>query len=91
MGRASISEIRAAIASEDYVLALRLWNGYTSEVRDSIERRAFSEEDFANFRGLAEWGRTALQCSRAHLLDQLNSRYVAGIYASQSGVSSKSG
>jgi hypothetical protein len=89
MGAASTAEIRAAIASGNYELALRLWNEYTSEIRDAIEQRALPEEAFAEFCGLADWGRTMLQCSRAHLLDQLNSRYVAGVYASQSGASSK--
>jgi hypothetical protein len=73
-------KIREAIAAQDYITALHLWNDYVNQVRCGVSNGGGPAECLAEVRELFHWGRCALLCARSHYLDRLNAIHVAAAY-----------
>jgi len=80
MDRATVHSIRRAVNSEDYGLALVLWNHYMSELRSSVEQGVAPPEDIAEALELVSWGRLVVSGARAQLHEQLRVLNTAAAY-----------
>jgi hypothetical protein len=76
-------QIRATVASGEFLKARLLWAEYGRQFRADIERGPLPQTRLAEARELYEWTRMVALCARAHAQAKLNQIAVARKYGSQ--------
>jgi hypothetical protein len=77
-----ISPIRQAMASGQFPLAGRLWNGYAAQLTEQLRRGSLTAVALEEARELVEWSRRTVLSMRAQAQGRLSSLHVAGVYDS---------
>ena len=75
-----LEPIREAVNCGEFSRAQLLWNECAAALAEELSRGCLTEARLAEVRELVEWSRTVVLCTRTHMLDRLNSLYVAGEY-----------
>jgi hypothetical protein len=76
--------IRQAVASGDFQLAGRLWNGYMARLKEELRRGSLTEAGLQEASELMDWSRLVVLCMRAHIQERVGSLHIAGEYANPS-------
>ncbi|HUI79181.1 MAG TPA: hypothetical protein VLY24_14750 [Bryobacteraceae bacterium] len=72
--------IRQAVASGEYQLAERLWNGYIAGLKELLRSGTLTKEILEEAGELVEWSRVTVLCMRAHAQGRLGSLHIAEAY-----------
>ena len=72
--------ILQAVASGQFQLAERLWNGYMVRLKEELRRGSLTEAHLEEARELVEWSRLVALCARAHAQERLGGLHIAGAY-----------
>ncbi|HEV3329949.1 MAG TPA: hypothetical protein VG096_03140 [Bryobacteraceae bacterium] len=72
--------IRQAVASGQFQLAERLWNGYMTRLKEEMRRGSLAAASLEEAHELLEWSRVTVLCMRAHAQSQLGNLHIAGAY-----------
>jgi len=80
MQNASNDAIRQAMASGQFQLAERLWNGYMTRLKEELRRGSLTQDAVDEAGELLRWSRTTVLCIRAHAQARLGSLRIAGAY-----------
>jgi hypothetical protein len=81
MNPEAAAAIRRVFASGEFTKALKLWNAYAAELRQTIAGKG-AEAALAEAGELVEWARIEGKCLHAHTAAKLNETRVASRYAS---------
>jgi hypothetical protein len=76
----AVAHVREVIKAGDYVQALSLWNCYTSQLQDLIQRGQASASDLAEAGELVAWSWPVLRGARAQLHEQFGMVHTAAAY-----------
>jgi hypothetical protein len=72
--------IRQAMASGQYQLAERLWNGYMVRLKEDLRRGSLTQNTLDEARELLEWSRVSVRCMCAHAQARLGVLHIAAAY-----------
>jgi len=72
--------IRQAMATGQYELAERLWNGYMARLQEELQRGSLTQASLDDAREILEWSRLTMACARARAQSRLGSLHIAGAY-----------
>ena len=75
-----LDAIRHAVERGDFARAERLWGEWSRHIG---EAGRLSEAEWVETNELYCWSKEVLHCTRAQVLDQLNTLHAAGAYGAQ--------